>query len=99
MRSAACTIILLASCASALACDNGEYAQYKDRAKADPMDLARDYCLAKDIWDIRRTSGKLREAKPCGDEMSKILDALSAVKAKKAIRYIEKTCPIQVGQP
>lgn len=99
MRIAACAILMLAGCGSALACDSGEYAQYKDRAKADPVQLAKDYCLAKDIWDIRRNSGKLREAKPCGDEMSKILDALSAVKAKAAIRYIEKTCPIQVSRP
>lgn len=79
---------------AALACTSGDYAQFKDRAKEDPMKLARAFCLAKDLWDIRRSSGDIRGAAICSDEMTKTLDALSAVKARAAIRYIEKTCPI-----
>jgi propanediol dehydratase small subunit len=94
--------------ALALECDNKEYSQYKDMAAeaSGRYSMVRDYCAATrqrefhhKLAALAAQHGKRRDielaqrsAEHCSTAQGKIIDALTASKALKAVQYARGGC-------
>jgi hypothetical protein len=86
------TALCLSQSARSEDCAPREFAQYRQDAKAGPgrISLAFGYCRMRQQRDAELNGTAL--ARRCESEMTKTLDALSAVKAAPAVEFARSGC-------